>query len=613
MKYTDEQIEDLIAGIYAGTITEYDLPRDLYFATAEYLEKAIYKGFGNTVIELTGKPYELLVELRENIYIFSAAKTFTQVRELTDLLYNDEGVKGFSAFKKDALQLYEQYNVNWLRTEYDTAIGQAQSAERWQQIEEQADVLPMLKYSAVIDKNTSDICRPLDGIVLPVNDKFWNTHAPLNHFNCFEFGTQIFTPNGWIEINTLKVGDLVIGGDGNAHNIDVVHINSFVGELVNITVKNKTVSSTENHRYLTLTGWKCAKNISVDDVIIQNIEVGFFNKAICAINNFYTLLLYVAMPIKRKWKSLTHTFYTYFKFGQININKSFADKFITYTRHTFIREKIKNLLLTIGKFFMILPHSLRLFVVSFNSFVISSLSNIQIKHRVTNFHSFAGIGARDTQTRMWMQFAGFGKFLRSIQSSFSSVYPLSFNGFTSFSGSKIKIPKKSHKRSVIDIPFFANKTERFKLGEVDSVEGFVSGAPLDSFNSLFSFVAHSFFHRKFFLVKNVSKKYYKGQIYNLSVNTANSYITNVGVVHNCRCLLLQVDGKATPPSIVKKAKEEVDKDMQPMFKMNPGKDKVIFSDKHPYFDVAPKDKAFARRNYDLPIPEIKKNSKFATN
>ena len=44
-----------------------------------------------------------------------------------------------------------------------------------------------------------------------------------------------------------------------------------------------------------------------------------------------------------------------------------------------------------------------------------------------------------------------------------------------------------------------------------------------------------------------------------------------------------------------------------IFKMNPGKDKVIFNKEHPYFDVAPKDKDFAKRNFDLPIPKLKKD------
>lgn len=184
MNFSEEQINALIADIYAGRVDVYNLPKDLYNAIGQHLENALYKGFGGATVEFGGKPLALLEELRENIYMFSGAKTYQQVREMTDLLINDEGVRGFSEFKREAMKVYEQYNVNWLNTEYNTAIGQAQSAERWQQIEEKADVLPMLKYSAIIDANTSDICKPLDGITLPVGDKFWNVHAPLNHFNC---------------------------------------------------------------------------------------------------------------------------------------------------------------------------------------------------------------------------------------------------------------------------------------------------------------------------------------------------------------------------------------------------------------------------------------------
>ena len=40
-----------------------------------------------------------------------------------------------------------------------------------------------------------------------------------------------------------------------------------------------------------------------------------------------------------------------------------------------------------------------------------------------------------------------------------------------------------------------------------------------------------------------------------------------------------------------------------MFKMNPGKERVVFDKDHPYFDVAKKDVAFAKTNFGLPIPE----------
>lgn len=176
MDYTKKQIEDLLQGVYSGEINAHDLPVDLYEATAKYLIGGLY--------QIEGKISPTMVEeLKQNLYFFSGAKTYQQIAEMT-ILKNGDEIKTYSQFKKEALGIYEQYNQNWLKTEYNTTIGQAQMVERWEQIEAQKKTLPLLKYSAVIDPNTSEICRPLDGIVLPVDDKFWSKNSPLNHFNC---------------------------------------------------------------------------------------------------------------------------------------------------------------------------------------------------------------------------------------------------------------------------------------------------------------------------------------------------------------------------------------------------------------------------------------------
>lgn len=176
MDYTKKQIEDLLQGVYSGEINPHELPVDLYEATAKYLVSGLGQIEGNI------SP-AMLNDLRQNLYFFSGAKTYQQIAEMTILKEGDK-IKTYSEFKKEALGIYEQYNQNWLKTEYNTTIGQAQMVERWEQIEDQKKTLPLLKYSAVIDPNTSDICRPLDGTVLPVGDKFWAKNSPLNHFNC---------------------------------------------------------------------------------------------------------------------------------------------------------------------------------------------------------------------------------------------------------------------------------------------------------------------------------------------------------------------------------------------------------------------------------------------
>lgn len=201
MLLSEQEMDDLIAGIYSGLITEMNLPVNLYFAIADRLKEGVYKGFGIDFNELKDKAVngfkfdlkdlELLTELRENTYMFSAAKTFNEVLDFRGVMVNGDGeIKPFKEFKQDMLSLDEQYNKNWLRTEYDTAYGQAQNSVAWNQFEKNKDVLPNLKYSAVIDANTSDICAPLDGICLPIDNPFWDKFMPLNHFNCRCLVTQ---------------------------------------------------------------------------------------------------------------------------------------------------------------------------------------------------------------------------------------------------------------------------------------------------------------------------------------------------------------------------------------------------------------------------------------
>lgn len=193
-RFNDKFVRQLFRSIYSGRVTARILPATLYDAIANHLKDAIYEGYGATWNELSQKRIpggfstkdrDLLREIRTNIYLFSAAKTYQQVREMSSALIDNKGtIVPFKQFREKAEQTYDLFNKVWLRTEYDTAIGQAQSARKWVKIEDQMTVLPLLEYSAVIDKRTSEICRPLDGIIAPVGDPIWKKVAPLNHFNC---------------------------------------------------------------------------------------------------------------------------------------------------------------------------------------------------------------------------------------------------------------------------------------------------------------------------------------------------------------------------------------------------------------------------------------------
>lgn len=64
------------------------------------------------------------------------------------------------------------------RVIYDTNIRTASAAGEWAQIEEAAELLPFLRYSAVLDDRTRPEHRAWHGVTLPVSDPFWRTHYP---------------------------------------------------------------------------------------------------------------------------------------------------------------------------------------------------------------------------------------------------------------------------------------------------------------------------------------------------------------------------------------------------------------------------------------------------
>lgn len=194
-KFAEEYIEKLIKEIFDGSITEYELPENLYYAIADYLKSGLYEGFGidftkltkqineEIVTQFTEGDLELLSELRTNVYMFSAAKTYQQVKEMTEKLIGEDGkITPFGEFKQTAGEIFDTYNKDYLKAEYDTAITGAQEAVKWQSIEKNKDVLPYVVYSTIGD--ACDICAPLDGLTAKVGDPVWNTIAPPNHFNC---------------------------------------------------------------------------------------------------------------------------------------------------------------------------------------------------------------------------------------------------------------------------------------------------------------------------------------------------------------------------------------------------------------------------------------------
>lgn len=184
--FTPEEYEFIYTSIYNGLITTQNLDFNTYDKIAKKLTDGVVEGFGKSVFDtLYGEPDNtMLRDLRENVYVFSAAKTYQQTREVSALLTTKDAITGFSDFKEKALTILKTYNENYLKTEYYSAVSQASAAEQWMQIEKDKSHHPMLQYHTVGDQRVRYDHAILNNVVYPVDHPIWKKIFPPNDWGC---------------------------------------------------------------------------------------------------------------------------------------------------------------------------------------------------------------------------------------------------------------------------------------------------------------------------------------------------------------------------------------------------------------------------------------------
>lgn len=200
--WTTEKVEKLLRSIYGGKFNTKNLPPELYDATLAKLIEAVVSGFGDFSSPEFEAPLALLTD---SVSVFSAAKTYQQLKTMEGLLTDGSGSKAkFSDFKKQADKVFETYNNSYLKTEFNTAFARSQSARQWEEIEQQKRVFPLLKYSTVGDERVRGDHILLDEIIRPVNDPFWDKFFPPNGWNCRCIVEQLEESDGEVTNLTKK-------------------------------------------------------------------------------------------------------------------------------------------------------------------------------------------------------------------------------------------------------------------------------------------------------------------------------------------------------------------------------------------------------------------------
>lgn len=186
----------------------------------ERLSDAIQKGTGIDIAKtnFNSPKFELFANLTQDAATFSAFKNHEEQAKLFALLKGDDGkIRTFSQFKKVAMPLAEQYNINWLKTEHNAAINNSLMAKKWQGFQENADLYPNLEYRHSGNPNGRPEHIALDGLVLPMNDPRWRKIYPPNGWGCGCDVVQTDDPvnkvPGWDEMEPDKGFDFNPGID----------------------------------------------------------------------------------------------------------------------------------------------------------------------------------------------------------------------------------------------------------------------------------------------------------------------------------------------------------------------------------------------------------------
>jgi len=122
--------------------------------------------------------------LSRSNYIFSGLKTFHELNEaFPSLLDSDGNRKPFEQFYNEVQKIDSTYNKNYLQAEYNFIQSSAEMAGKWEQFMEDGDRY-YLQYRTAGDDKVRPEHAALNGVTLPIGDKFWEEYYPPNGWNC---------------------------------------------------------------------------------------------------------------------------------------------------------------------------------------------------------------------------------------------------------------------------------------------------------------------------------------------------------------------------------------------------------------------------------------------
>lgn len=180
-------IEDIIAKVHKGDYTSGMVDEAYFELMGSQLWEGVEDAIGKQLTDFpnTDPERKILEQFRQNVYVFSGFKDYQFLRMASDLLIDENGKrKAFNRFRDDVLAINENYNVNYLRTEYQHAQATAQMADKEFRMRSNADAVPNAKYITAGDERVRSNHAKLDNLVMPINDPRWKQYTPPLDWGC---------------------------------------------------------------------------------------------------------------------------------------------------------------------------------------------------------------------------------------------------------------------------------------------------------------------------------------------------------------------------------------------------------------------------------------------
>jgi phage gp29-like protein len=160
--------KDFIKKVFNGELKPDEIDHTLYFKTAEKLSQGVAEGIGSSKgfkqRDVMDTKTQLYDKMKNNVYAFSGAKSLYMLQQYASKLTDENGdVRSFAGFRNAVIPVGQEFNENYLKTEYNSAVSMAQTAG---------------------DNKVRPKHKLLDGTILPPTDVLWSKIYPPNDWNC---------------------------------------------------------------------------------------------------------------------------------------------------------------------------------------------------------------------------------------------------------------------------------------------------------------------------------------------------------------------------------------------------------------------------------------------